>query len=123
MGIEQSIPNETTTPAAQRPALSRVTNLVHARCILNLAGVRKFMDGDEVIVGVWSDLDCAEARSALRALESYGLPVRYLDGPGVPDEFKSRSVPGEPVPMNVLVEMGQHPAEPWEVRDAHGLVS
>jgi len=31
--------------------------------------------------------------------------------------YKLRRVEGEPVPLSVLTEMEQHPAEPWKVRD------
>lgn len=66
---------------------------------------------------MWSDLDGPEVRAALRTFGSDRLPVRYLDGVGVPMRYKVRQVEGEPVPMNVLAEMERHPEEPWKVRD------
>jgi hypothetical protein len=68
-------------------------------------------------VGIWSDLDGPEVRAALRTYGSHELPVRYLDGDGVPMKYKLRKVPGEPVSANVLIEMEKHPEEPWVIRD------
>jgi hypothetical protein len=56
-------------------------------------------------IGLWSDLDSAEVRAALRVFGSDMLPVRYLDSPQVLTRYKERRVQGEPVPMNVLAEM------------------
>jgi hypothetical protein len=56
-------------------------------------------------IGLWSDLDSAEVRAALRVFGSHVLPLRYLDSPQVPTRYKERRVQGEPVPMNVLAEM------------------
>ena len=53
---------------------------------------------DGPAIRVWSDLDRPELREALRIFGSDGLPVRYLDGAGVPMRYKLRCVPGEPVP-------------------------
>jgi hypothetical protein len=90
---------------------------VHARRVLNGAGVRKILVDDELIVGIWSDLDSLEIRAALLVLESDRYPVRYLDGIGMPIQFKSRRVPGEAVPLNVLEAMEDSSSQPWEVRD------
>jgi hypothetical protein len=68
-------------------------------------------------IGIWSDLDGPELRKALRMFGSGQLSLRYLDGAGVPVRYKLRHVPGEPVPMNVLIEMEKYPEEPWKVRD------
>jgi hypothetical protein len=68
-------------------------------------------------IGVWSDLEGPEVRAALRALGSEKLPVRYLDGAGIPMRYKLRRVKGEPAPMSVLAEMERQQAAPWEVRD------
>jgi hypothetical protein len=68
-------------------------------------------------IGVWSDLDGQDIRNALRVLESDQLPVRYLDGRGIPNRYRSRQVGGEAVPANVRTEMEKEPAEPWKVRD------
>jgi hypothetical protein len=72
---------------------------------------------DAPSVGVWSDQDGPEIRTALRVLESDGLPVRYLDGAGIPMRYKLRRGDGEPVPLHVLNAMEQQPGEPWKVRD------
>lgn len=40
-------------------------------------------------IGVWSDLDGLEVRAALRTFGSDALPVRYLDGAGIPMRYKA----------------------------------
>lgn len=70
-----------------------------------------------ITIGIWSDLDGPKIRDALRTLGWDQVPVRYLDGAGVPARYKLRRVEGEPVPMDLLREMEQHPSEPWTVRD------
>jgi len=91
--------------------------LARASAVLNRAGVRIMPLEGGAAIGVWSDLDGPEVRAALRTFGSDVLPVRYLDGAGVPVRYKLRRVDGEPVTMNVLAAMEQHPAEPWKVRD------
>jgi hypothetical protein len=91
--------------------------LARASAVLNRADVRIMALEGGATIGVWSDLDGPEVRAALRTFGSDRLPVRYLDGAGVPMRYKARRVDGEPVPMNVLAEMEQHPADPWTVRD------
>jgi hypothetical protein len=91
--------------------------LARASAVLNRVGARIMALEGGVTIGVWSDLDGPEVRAALRAFGSDGPPVRYLDGAGVPIRYKLRRVEGEPVPMSVVAEMEQHPAEPWRVRD------
>ncbi len=91
--------------------------LARASSVLNRAGVRIMALEGGATIGVWSDMDGPEIRAALRTFGSDRLPVRYLDVAGVPMRYRVRRVEGEPVPMNVLAEMGQHPAEPWKVRD------
>jgi sugar phosphate isomerase/epimerase len=88
-----------------------------ARRLLNRAGVRIMILESGATIGVWSDLDGPEIRAALRTLGNAELPVRYLDGAGVPMHCKARRVAGEPVPMSVLSEMERNPADPWMVRD------
>src|SRR5262249_21358665 len=73
-----------------------------ATAILNAAGVRVMRVECVVTVGVWSDLDGPEIRGALQTLGMKGLPVRYLDGAGIPVRHKLRRVEGEPVPISVL---------------------
>lgn len=91
--------------------------LARACGVLNRAGVRIMALEGGATIGVWSDLDGPEVGAALRTFGSDRLPVRYLDGAGVPMRYKARRVDGEPVPMNVLAAMEQHPADPWKVRD------
>jgi hypothetical protein len=85
--------------------------------VLNREGVRIMALEGGTTIGVWSDLDGPGARAALRIFGSDRLPLRYLDGAGIPMLYKLRRVDGEPVPMNVLAEMERHPSEPWKVRD------
>jgi hypothetical protein len=40
------------------------------------------------------------------------VPIRYLDGAGVPLRHELRRVETEPVPKNVLADTEQHPEEP-----------
>lgn len=91
--------------------------LARASAVLNLAGVRIMALEGGATIGVWSDLDGPEVRAALRAFGSDRLPVRYLDGAGIPMRYKLRRAVGEPVPMNVLNEMERHLADPWKIRD------
>jgi len=91
--------------------------LSRASAVLNRAGVRIMALEGGATIGLWSDLDGPEVRAALRTFGSDRLPFRYLDGAGVPMRYKVRRAEGEPVPMNVLAAMEQHPAEPWKVRD------
>jgi hypothetical protein len=91
--------------------------LARASAVLNRAGVRIMALEGGATIGLWSDLDGPEVRAALCTFGSDRLPVRYLDGAGVPMRYKARRVDGEPVPMSVLAAMEQHPAEPWKVRD------
>jgi hypothetical protein len=96
---------------------SNRAELARASAVLNRAGVRIMEISGTITVGIWSDLDGPEIRATLRSLGSDRLPVRYLDGYGVPMRYKVRGVDGEPVPMNVLAEMVRNAAEPWKVRD------
>jgi len=91
--------------------------LTRASAVLNGAGVRIMALEGGATIGVRSDLDGPEVRAALRAFGSDRLPVRYLDGSGIPMRYKLRRVEGEPVPISVLAEMEPQPAEPWKVRD------
>ena len=91
--------------------------MARASAVLRRAGVRLMQVEGVTTIGVWSDLDGPEVRAALRAFGSNRLPVRYLDGVGIPMRYKLRLVEGEPVPMNVLSDMERQPADPWNVRD------
>ena len=91
-------------------------DLARASDVVNGAGVRIMQLEDVAAIGLWSDVDGPELRAALRTLKVDNLPVRYLDGMGIPMRFKVRRIVGEPVPMNVLNEMERQPAEPWRVR-------
>ncbi len=97
--------------------LGESRKIERARAALDRAGVRFLTVGGERVAGVWSDRDGERVREALREAGAGALPVRYLDGPGVPDRWKGRLAPGEPVPLNVLEAMMQATGEPWRVRD------
>lgn len=113
VGFVGAIPGESPKiEVAPDPA-----ELARASSVLNLAGVRIMALEGGATIGVWSDLDGPAVRAALRTFGSDGLPVRYLDGTGIPMRFKARRVEGEPVPMTVLAEMERQPADPWKVRD------
>jgi hypothetical protein len=88
-----------------------------AWALLNRAGVRIMQLDGVLTISVWSDLDAAEIRAALREIGMGETSLSYLDGEGIPMRYKLRWVEGEPVPMSVLAEMERHPAEPWKVRD------
>ena len=88
-----------------------------ASAILNAVGLRLMNIDGVVTVGLWSDLDSAVVREALRVLGLGDAPVRYVDGSGIPDRYKLRHVDGDPVPLNVLRAMERCPDEPWKVRD------
>jgi hypothetical protein len=108
--------------ADREEALAQVAQLhseelTRAGIVLKNAGVRIMVLEGGVTIGVWSDLDGWEVRSALRAFGADQLPVRYLDGTGIPLRYKLRLVPGEPVPTNVLTEMERQPEAPWRIRD------
>jgi hypothetical protein len=91
--------------------------LNRASAVLNRAGVRIMQLDGTTTIGIWSDHDGPEVRRALGTFGSGQLPIRYLDGAGIPIRYKLRQVEGEPVPMNVLAEMERNPAKPWKVRD------
>ena len=90
--------------------------LTRASRVLAHADVRLMQIDGQLVIGIWSDLDSIEIRYALELFGSGDAPVRYLDGPGIPDRFRLRRVAGEPVPLDVLHEMERSP-EPWKVRD------
>jgi hypothetical protein len=107
----------TTAESAEMPDPTP-EELEHASKVLARAGVR-LIGGDHGVdyIGVWSDTDSAEVRAALRTYGNGHLPVKYLDGDGIPMKYKLRKVPGEPVPANVLAAMEHEPNQPWAVRD------
>lgn len=83
--------------------------------VLNRTGVRIIELERGAAIGLWSDLDGPEVR-AVQSIGLNELPISYLDGSGIPMRYKARRVEGEPVPINVLVEMERHPQDPWRVR-------
>jgi hypothetical protein len=93
-------------------------DLMRADAVLSLGGVRLMTlpDGSHAI-GIWSDLDSAELRQAIRAYGWDQAPVRYLDGDGIPSRYRLRTVAGEVVPVTVLKAMQAESAKPWLVRD------
>ena len=70
------------------------TAITEASALLNGTGVRIMRLDGRYTIGVWSDLDRPEIRAALRTVGMDQLPLRYLDGPGFPMRYKSRSVQG-----------------------------
>jgi hypothetical protein len=92
-------------------------DLARASTVLNRTGVRIMALEDGAAIGVWADLDGPEIRAALSILELDRLPIRFLDGDGIPMRYRQRRVPGEPVPLDVLIEMERAAADPWVVRD------
>jgi hypothetical protein len=107
----------TSAEAPKIHADSNPVDLARASAVLSRAGVRIMQLEGVTTIGIWSDLDGPDVRNALRSFGSGHLPVRYLDGTGVPERYKLRRVAGDPVPMNVLVEMERYPDDPWKVRD------
>jgi hypothetical protein len=99
---------------AEKPEPS-AKELSDATALLNRTGVRimRLEAGDAI--GVWTDRDSASIRQALRLLAMDELPIRYLDGPDVPDRYKLRPIPGDPVP-NPVREAMEKSSEPWKVR-------
>jgi hypothetical protein len=85
------------------------------------AGVRLIQQHGVMKIGVWSWRDNAALRAALRTCESESAPIVYLDGPGVPHRFKefrgAKELDGEPLPLEFIEAMYQHPEEPWKIRD------
>jgi hypothetical protein len=107
----------TSTESPEIEAEPDPAELARASTVLKRTGVRILALEGGATIGVWTDLDGPEVRAALRTFGSDQLPVRYLDGAGIPVRYKLRRVEGDPVPINVLAAMEQHPAEPWKVRD------
>jgi hypothetical protein len=103
-------------PRREKPDLAQGETSAACDC-LNRLGVRIMDLNGTTTIGVWSDLDSAGIRTALATLGIDSMPVRYLDGSGIPLRYKVRRIVGEPVPANVLAEMEQTPDEPWTVRD------
>lgn len=87
---------------------------------LRRVGLRLMTIEGETLAGIWSDLDNIHVRPALAIFGMDGTAVRYLDGPDIPLRFKTRRVPGTPVPASVLEAMREAQAAgeaPWKVRD------
>jgi hypothetical protein len=92
-----------------------VSDLPTASAILNRTGARLMEIDGKITVGIWSDVDGPEVRTAIKA---FGYPpVRYLDGATIPERYKVRDLPGVPVPLAVLQAMQQNPIDPWRTRD------
>ncbi len=62
--------------------------------VLNRAGVRIMRLVEGTTIGVWNDSDGPEIRGALRTLKMDCLPVRHLDGDGIPSKYKYRKIDG-----------------------------
>ena len=92
--------------------------LTRAGQVLRVNGVRLMVLAGAPTVGLWSDLDGPHIRAALARLGSGSLPVRYLDGPGIPMRFKARVPKGQPVPLDIVKAMQEADGEhPWVIRD------
>jgi hypothetical protein len=92
-------------------------DLARASSVLRQVGVRILNLESVATIGLWSDLDGPDVRTALRVFGSGRMPIRYLDGTDIPMHYKLRRADGEPVPLNVLAEMERRPTDPWIVRD------
>ena len=75
-----------------------------ALAVLSRAGVRILRIDGESAIGVWSDRDGGEIRAALQVLQ-VTLPVRFLDGPGIPSPYRTRRAAGEAVSPAKLTAM------------------
>ena len=106
----------TSTKCPEIEPRSYPVELPLASDVLNCAGVRIMRLDGQFTIGVWSDLEGPEIRAALRTLGLDRLPVRNLDGAGIPTRYKLRRVEGEPNPMSVLAKMERHSAELWKAR-------
>jgi hypothetical protein len=115
--LEDSTSTESAKISADIPLEPTQEELAQASALLTRAGIRLMRIDGADHVGIWSDLDGPEVRAALLTYGSGQVPIRYLDGDCIPMKYKLRKVPGEPVPINVLIEMEKHPKEPWIIRD------
>ncbi len=88
-----------TSPEPSQAAIDR------ALCVLHRAGARGMLLDGGPVIGLWSDLDAPPVRAALDTLGMDAVPVRILDGDGVPDRYKVRRVPGQPVSLSRLRRM------------------
>jgi len=66
---------------------------IAATRLMNITGCRIIRDGEQLLVGVWSDLDGPEIRAALRALGMQSLPVVHLESADVDVRYKVRHCP------------------------------
>jgi hypothetical protein len=89
--------------------------MARANEYLNGEGVVLIEINDVAMMGIWADRDSRDIRQALLMTGREEMPVRYLDGPDVPVQYKLRRVPGECVPLSVLRAMEAEPNVPWEV--------
>ena len=84
---------------------------------LELSEVRRINVAGETTVAIWSNIDSASIRGALKVVGWDSLKVKYLDSPAVPIRYKVSNLDGDPVPLEVLAEMEAADDQPWEVRD------
>jgi hypothetical protein len=91
--------------------------VAYAEDLLNYTGTIIMDLNDAATVGIWADLDSPSIRDALRILGKDNMPIRYLDGDGIPGQYKLRKVDGECVPWDVLQAMQAEPEKPWTRRD------
>jgi hypothetical protein len=71
-------------------------DVVSARSLLNRTGARLMQLEGIITIGVWPDHDGPEIREALRIVGHGLLPIRYLDGAGIPQQYKVRGEEREP---------------------------
>lgn len=136
--LKAAEPNAASATPGESPKIEAESDpeeVARARALVCSLDVRTMQVDGSATVGVWSDLDRLQIRLALRTLGLDQMPLRYLDGAGIPLRYKLRRVEGEPVPMNVLAEMDRLEAifmqcghrmlgdasmsgeRPWEARD------
>jgi len=114
-GIDQLFGAGESAPVIDEPTEEQ---LAWAGEVFRLNGVRHLVLNGVPVLGLWSDLDGPHLRAAIRILGNQNVPVRYLDGPGIPMRFKARRMKGTPVPLDIVQAMQDAEIEPpWEVRD------
>lgn len=66
---------------------------IAATRLMNITGCRIIRDGEQLLVGVWSDLDGLDIRAAIRGLGMQSLRVVHLESSDVPVDYKVRHCP------------------------------
>ncbi len=102
----EGVPSDNSPEIEARPDPA---DLESATALLNRNGVRIMALEGGATIGVWSDLDGPAVRGALSTLAMDRLPVRYLDGAGVPARYKVRRVSRDA--MTGLASIERHPTK------------